>query len=40
MVESDSLPNKFHIVEKKVVGYDDFIDCSEENFLKTLEELK
>jgi len=37
--DSDLLRN-FHKLEKECVGYDDYINASEENFLKTLDGLK
>jgi hypothetical protein len=40
MVESDSLVDKFHKLEKACVGYEDFINATEANYLKTLDGLK
>ena len=32
--------NEFHKLEKECVGYEDYVNATEENFLKTLEGLK
>lgn len=32
--------DKFHKLEKTCIGYDNYIDCGEENFKKTLEDLR
>ncbi len=44
MVESDiqqlAVHDAFHILEKRVAGYNDYIDCGEENFAKTLQDFE
>jgi len=31
---------EFHKIEIKCIGYDNYVDCSEENYMKTLEQLR
>ena len=41
MVESeDNLTHKFHQLEKKAVGFENFVDANEETYLKVLEGFK
>jgi len=40
MVESDNLAHKFLQLEKKAIGYEDFIDNTEESYLKVLDGFK
>jgi hypothetical protein len=30
----------FHKIEIKCIGYDNYVDCSDENYIATLEELR
>ena len=30
----------FHKLEKECIGYDNMVDCSDENFIKTLDGLR
>lgn len=30
----------FHACEKAVIGYNEYVNCDEEHFLKTLEQLE
>lgn len=32
--------DKFHRLEKECIGYDNYVNCGEDNFKKTLEELR
>lgn len=41
MVEqSDNLEDQFLNLEKECVGYDDYINCDDEHYLKTLSGLE
>ena len=40
MVESDNLTHTFLELEKKAIGFENYIDCSEESYLKCLEGFK
>ena len=31
---------QFHKLEKECIGYDNFVDCDDEHYIKTLEELR
>lgn len=32
--------DKFHQLEKDCIGYDNYVNCGEENFKKTIEQLR
>ena len=38
--DESQVADAFHKIEIKCIGYDNYVDCSEENFIKTLEELR
>ena len=38
--ESENLVETFHMLEKECIGYDNFVNNTEEHFLKTLEKLR
>jgi len=38
--EEQKLTTDFHKLEQKVLGYEDYVDCSDENFIKTYEDLQ
>ena len=38
--ENSDLVEQFHKLEKQCVGYEDYIDAEEENFLKTIDGFK
>ena len=38
--EQSELLDQFHKLEKECVGYEDYINAKEENYLKTLDGLK
>jgi len=40
MVESESLAHKFLLLEKKAIGYENYVDATEESYLKTLKGFK
>lgn len=35
-----AISEAFHVLEKRVAGYNDYIDCGEENFAKTLKDFE
>ena len=37
---ADNIEEAFHKLEVQCVGYEDYIECSEENFAKTLKGLE
>jgi len=39
-LDDGQIVEKFHKLEITCIGYDNFVDCEEENYLETLERLR
>jgi len=39
-LDDGEIVEKFHKLEIKCIGYDNFVDCEEKNYLETLEDLR
>jgi hypothetical protein len=39
-MESDDIYERFHKLEKTCIGFDNYVDCEEKNFLKALDDLR
>ena len=38
--KGQTIEDKFHELEKQCIGYDNYVDCDDEHYLKTLEGLR
>ena len=39
-METEDIYERFHKLEKACIGFDNYVDCEEKNFIKALDDLR